>query len=307
LEDSTLLRIRRGFLNEDFRFFHLKDKKDEEHSFHYHDFNKIVIFISGNVTYVIEGKYYKLRSWDILFVSSSELHKPIIDPNEYYERIIIWVNSNFLENHSTEDSDLLTCFHTAAKEKLNLFRLNTDSLNRIKDTLFYLEKAIREKDFGGKILQNSYFIQLIVHLNRLMLRTKIKKDEKDIQYDERIINILTYINENLDSNLSIDSIASRFYINRYYLMHNFKSQTGYTLHNYILQKRLAKAAELVKKGLQTSNISEQCGFQDYSSFVRSFKKNFGLSPKQYYKVIEEIQQSYGIDTSGERDFYPFRE
>jgi AraC-like DNA-binding protein len=307
LEDSALLTIKRGFLNEDFRFFHLKDKKAEEHTFHYHDFNKIVIFISGNVTYVIEGKYYKLRPWDILFVSSNELHKPIIDPNEYYERIIIWVNSNFLESHSTEDSDLLTCFHTAAKEKLNLFRLYTDNLNIIKDTLFSLEKSIREKDFGGKILQNSYFIQLIVHLNRLMLRTKIKKDEKDIQYDERIISILTYINENLGSDLSVDSIASRFYINRYYLMHNFKSQTGYTLHNYILQKRLAKAAELVKKGLQTSNISEQCGFQDYSSFVRAFKKNFGLSPKQYYKAIEEIQRSYGINTYDERDFYPFRE
>jgi AraC-like DNA-binding protein len=307
LEDSALLKIKRGYLNEDFRFFHLKDRKAEEHIFHYHDFNKIVIFISGNVTYVIEGKYYKLRPWDFLFVSSNELHKPIIDPNEYYERIIIWVNSNFLENHSTEDSDLLTCFHAAAKEKLNLFRLSSDNLNIIKDTLFSLEKAIRDRDFGGKILQNSFFVQLIVYLNRLILRTKRKKDEKDIQYDERVVNILAYINDNLSSNLSIDSIASRFYINRYYLMHNFKNQTGYTLHNYILQKRLARAAALVKKGFQITTVSEQCGFQDYSSFVRAFKKNFGLSPRQYYKAIEEIQQSYSGDVSEEKDYYPFRE
>lgn len=307
LEDSALLKIKRGYLNEDFRFFHLKDKQAEEHTFHYHGFNKIVIFISGNVTYVIEGKYYKLSPWDILFVSSNEIHKPIIDPNEYYERIIIWVNSNYLKNHSTDDSDLLTCFHTAAKEKHNLFRLSSDNINIIRDTLFSLEKAIRERDFGGKLLQNSYFVQLIVYLNRLMIRTKTKKDEKDIHYDERIVNILTYINENLDGNLSIDSIASRFYINRYYLMHNFKNQTGYTIHNYISQKRLAKAAALVKKGLQATNVSEQCGFQDYSSFVRAFKKNFGLSPKQYYKAIEEIQQSYGGDVSEERDYYPFRE
>ena len=306
MEDSALLKIKRSYLNEDFRFFHLKDKKSEEHTFHYHDFNKIVIFISGDVTYVVEGKYYKLRPWDILFVSSNEVHKPIIDPNEYYERIIIWVNSNFLEGHSTDDNDLLTCFHTAAKEKLNLFRLDSDNLNIIKDTLFSLEKAIRDKDFGGKILQNSYFLQLIVYLNRLMFRSKAKKDERDIRYDERIVNILTYINENLDSDLSIDNIASRFYINRYYLMHNFKNQTGYTLHNYILQKRLTKAAALIKKGLQAAYVSEQCGFQDYSSFVRAFKKSFGLSPKQYYKAIEELQQSYDED-SEERDYYPFME
>jgi AraC-like DNA-binding protein len=300
------MKIKRGYLNEDFRFFHLKDKKVEEHTFHYHNFNKIVIFISGSVTYVIEGKYYKLKPWDILFVSSNELHKPIIDPNEYYERIIIWVNSSFLESHSTDGSNLLTCFSAAAREKLNLFRVSSDNLNIIKDTLFLLEKAIRDKDFGSAILQKSYFVQLIVYLNRLMLKASEKKDEKDVQYDERIINILTYINENLDGDLSIDSIASRVYINRYYLMHNFKSQTGYTLHNYILQKRLAKAEALVKKGLQAGSISEQCGFQDYSSFVRVFKKSFGLSPKQYYKAVKDIQESYVADVSEEKD-YPFRE
>ncbi len=307
MEDSALLKLTRGYLNEDFKFFHLKDKKAEEHAFHYHSFNKIVIFISGNVTYVIEGKYYKLRPWDILFISSNELHKPIIDSSEYYERIIIWVNSDFLEHNSTDDSDLLTCFYTAAKEKLNLFRSNSDNLNIIKDTIFSLEKAIRDKDFGGKILQKSYFIQLIVFLNRVLFRTKTKKDEQDIQYDERIVSIVTYINENLSGDLSIDSIASRFYINRYYLMHNFKNQTGYTLHGYILQKRLAKASALIKKGLMAANVSEQCGFNDYSTFVRAFKKSFGLSPKQYYKAIEEIQQSYGREIPEERDYYPFME
>jgi AraC-like DNA-binding protein len=301
LEESALLKIKRGYLNEDFRFFHLKDKKSEEHTFHYHDFNKIVIFISGNVTYVIEGKYYKLRPWDILFVGSNELHKPIIDSNEYYERIIIWVNSNFLVNHGTDDSDLSTCFDLAIKENIKLFRFSADNLNVIKDTLFSLEKEIRDRNFGGKILQNSIFIQLIVYLNRFILRVQTKKDEKDIQYDERIVNILSYINENLDSDLSIDNIASRFYMNRYYLMHHFKNQTGYTLHNYILQKRITKAAALIKKGLQITYVSDQCGFKDYSSFVRAFKKSFGLSPKQYYKAIEDIQHSYGEAINHESD------
>lgn len=300
MEESAILKIKKGYLNEDFKFFHLKDKKAEEHTFHYHDFNKIVIFIAGNVTYVIEGKYYKLKPWDILVVGSSELHKPIIDPNEYYERIIIWVNSNFLASHSSENGNLLSCFELAAKEKVNLFRLSTDQLSATREVLFSLERAIRERDFGDKILKNAIFLQLMVLLNRLMLRMKIKKDEKDIQYDERIINILAYVNENIEGDLAIEDIASRFYMSRYYLMHHFKDQTGYTLHHYILQKRLAKAAALIKRGLQISSAADQSGFKDYSSFVRAFKKSFGLSPKQYYKAIKEIQHSYGEDVLEER-------
>lgn len=306
MEDNALLKIKKGYLNENFRFFHLKDKIDEEHDFHYHDFNKIVIFISGNATYVIEGKYYKLKPWDMLFISSNEIHKPIIDSKEYYERIIIWVNSNFLLEHSTEDSDLLTCFHISKKEKLSLFRLSEDKLSLIKNTLFLLEKTMLSKEFGNKILQNSYFIQLLVFLNRLMLKTKSNSFEKDVQYDERIISILTYINENLSTDLSVNTIASKFYINRYYLMHNFKNQTGYTLHNYILQKRLAMAAALIKTGVKSGSVSEQCGFQDYSSFVRAFKKNFGLSPKNYCKAIKELEEAYNIGIVEYED-YPYRE
>lgn len=304
MEDNALIKIKRGYLNEDFRFFHLKDKKAEEHAFHYHDFNKIVIFISGNVTYAIEGKYYKLRPWDILFISSKEVHKPIIDSSEYYERIIIWVDSSFLEHQSTDESDLRSCFYLEVKEKSNLFRLTAENLNIVKETLYSLEKSIRDNEFGSKVLQNAYFIQLIVYLNRFMLKTKLNREEKDVQYDERIVNILAYVNENLSGDLSVEWIASKFYINRYYLMHNFKSETGYTLHNYILQKRLAKAAELIKKGVQASSVSEQCGFKDYSGFVRAFKKNFGLSPREYYKAIKDLQQHYGKKDIVE---YPFRE
>ena len=81
-----------GYLNTNFKLFHLKDKKAQNFEFHYHDFNKIIIFISGKVTYHIEGKSYELKPWDILLINNHDIHKPVIDPSEAYERIIIWVN-----------------------------------------------------------------------------------------------------------------------------------------------------------------------------------------------------------------------
>lgn len=275
--------IKRGFLKEDFKFFHLRDKKDMEFELHYHDFNKIIVFISGNVSYLIEGKAYKLKPWDILFVSSNDLHKVIINNNEPYERIIIWVNSNFLEMHNKNDSNLLTCFQLSSKHKINLFRMEEHNVSLIKHTLFSLESAIKDTDFGNILLRNSLFIQLMVYLNRLFMNNTNHIEKNDIEYDNQMEEIINYIKENLKDDLSIYTLSSKFFINKYYLMHKFKAQTGYTLHKYIQQKRLAFSKSLIIKGYKITDVCTNCGFGDYSSFIRAFKKAYGISPKDFYK------------------------
>jgi len=112
----------------------------------------------------------------------------------------------------------------------------------------------------------------------------------DFEYDDNINSILKYINENLNEDLSIESLSSGFYMSRYYLMHRFKEQTGYTVHSYILQKKLIMAHSLIKKGRPINEVSAECGFGDYSSFVRAFKKMFGLSPRNYYKSLVIISE-----------------
>ena len=57
---------KKGYLNSEFRLFHLTDQETQEVDYHYHDFDKITIFIKGSVTYTIEGKSYELRPYDIV-------------------------------------------------------------------------------------------------------------------------------------------------------------------------------------------------------------------------------------------------
>lgn len=281
--NSKQEKIRRGYLNEGFLFFHLKDKHTDEFQLHYHDFNKILIFLSGDVTYLIEGKFYKLKPWDLIFVSHNEVHKPIINPDKSYERIIIWINSDFLNEDVHEESDLLNCFQLASKEKMNLLRLNTEDNNIIRQLLNALEEATKDNTFGNYTLKKSLFLQMMVYLNRLFIGADINKIAMDIEYDERIATVLQYINNNLDKDLSISLLSAKVFLNKYYLMHLFKDQTGYTMHNYIIKKRLIKAVALIKQGDQLGQICDESGFSDYSSFVRAFKKEFGMSPKNYYK------------------------
>ena len=277
------VNLKRGYLNEDFHFFKLKDQKKNEFEYHYHDFNKIIIFLSGDVTYLIEGKSYKLKPWDILLVGKNDIHMPVISPDLSYERIVLWLNPVYLEEHNKNNCSLLNCFSLASERKLNLIRTNKMDILTLRQNLTELEEAVKDTTFGSEILKNALFIQLIVKINRLFLEMETDKRLEDITYDPRIEKVLSYINGNLDQELSIELLAKEFYLNKYYLMHLFKQETGYPLYGYIQKKRIMKASDLIKRGMQAGEVCSLCGFGDYSSFVRAFKKEFRLSPKQYYK------------------------
>lgn len=276
---------KRGYLRNDFELFHLKDRKSPEFDFHYHDFSKIIIFISGNVTYYIEGTGYRLQPWDILLVSNQEVHKPVIEQGELYERIVIWINPTFLQEHGSPECNLLTCFELASGNASNVLRLSRENLGNVRDILLQLEEAVKSREYGSKLLGNSLFVQFMILINRGFLGKLNASRIISMEYDETINAIIKYINDNLVEDLSIENLSDKFFMSRYHLMHKFKECTGYSIHSYILQKRLISANNLMKDGKAATEASLECGFNDYSSFMRAFKKMFGYSPREHRKNL----------------------
>ncbi len=269
-----------GYLNQKFKLFHLKDKTSKEFEFHYHDFDKIIIFLKGNVTYFIEGKAYYLKPWDILLVHHHDIHKPTIDSLEEYERIILWVDKDFISSQNDNSCDISTCFRLADERSFNLIRLDTEFQNRLKMIIKELEASLESEEFGSSLISNALFIQFMVYLNRIFLGDLYFKSDDVLKYDKQVEKILNYVNENITSELSIEYLSEKFFISKYYLMHKFKKETGFTLHNYILQKRLMLSYKLIQKGLPIMKACEQSGFKDYSSYLRAFKKLFHKAPSE---------------------------
>ena len=92
------------------------------------------------------------------------------------------------------------------------------------------------------------------------------------------LEISKYINDNLSAPLMLDNIADRFYLSKNHINRIFKAQVGTTVRNYIKLKRLYLAKELISNGNRPTDVYSKCGYNDYTTFFRAYKKQFDHSP-----------------------------
>ncbi len=273
---------KRGYLNEDFRLFHLKDSRAQKLKYHYHEFDKLILLLGGKVTYVVEGVTYFLRPWDLLLVQHNLIHKPIIDPDVPYERMVLWLGREWLEKRSDPGEALDTCFDTARERGFHLLRFGAEQRLSYMQLMQHMEESLHSGEFGAARLADTLCQQLLISVNRDILQDRTALDQQDsYRVDPKMEEILHYITAHLEEELSVDALAGRFYLSRYYLMHRFKAVTGYTVHQYISQKRLLRAGELIRGGMPVMKASEQAGFSEYSTFLRAFQNTFHMSPREF--------------------------
>lgn len=273
---------KRGYLNSDFRLFHLTDIVQKEFEFHYHEFHKITIFIKGNVQYYIEGKTYPLKPYDIVLVNRNDIHRILADPAVPYERIIMYISPSFIRAYHTDDYDLGYCFQKAKEEHSNVLRI--PSLE--KSTLFKiagrLEHSFSDTEYANDLYRQVLFLEFMIHLNRAAVKNRIEFLNTEL-CNEKILDILHYIHAHLTEPLNIDLLSQTFYISKYYMMRLFKAETGYTIGAYINYRRLLLARDLIYEGSSVTQACFSCGFRDYSAFLRAYKAQFHETPRSLRK------------------------
>jgi AraC-like DNA-binding protein len=92
------------------------------------------------------------------------------------------------------------------------------------------------------------------------------------------------VNEHLYEELSLDTICKKFYISKPQLCRIFKRATGSTVWEYVTTKRLIAAQRLIRSGIPVAEAARKCGFGDYTSFYRAYRKQFGEKPKEAHAL-----------------------
>ncbi len=270
---------KRGYLNSDFKLFHLTDIPAEEFEFHYHDFDKIIIFLSGHVDYTIEGRTYRLMPYDIVLVNHGEIHRPAIDQSVPYDRIIVYLSPDFLNSYQTQDYDLSECFRCAAKAHSNVLRMGAAEADSLFLTIRLLEKASTEEAYANDLYCQVLFLEFLIHLNRTALSHRQNYFAAS-HFNPKIVEITDFINQHLSWDLNVDLISRTFFLSKYHLMRLFKQETGYTIGGYINCKRLLMAKQLLLEEESITHICYLCGFKNYSTFFRAYRKFFHEAPHE---------------------------
>ncbi len=268
--------IKKGYLNSEFKLFHLTDQKTSEVDYHFHDFDKITIFLKGKVTYMIEGKSYELNPYDIVLVQHNDIHKLTIDNSEVYERIIMYISPNFINAYKSDSYDLSYCFQKAKEEGANVLRIPSLEKSSLFQAIARLEHSFEDNGYACDLFRQVLFLEFMIHLNRAALKNRLEYINT-AECNTKVIEILQYINHHLSGDLSIDHIADTFFLSKYYMMRLFKQETGYTIGNYVSSKRLLLAKELLLSGTPAAEVCYDCGYKDYSTFSRAYKSLFGES------------------------------
>lgn len=273
---------RAGYLEENYHYFHLRDTAGQERDFHFHEFDKVVVLLSGHVDYTVEDITYALKPWDVLLVKHHTIHKALIDKTEPYDRVIIYLDGKYFDR-IMPNAGLMDCFEKADKDGRQRITPDDGQQERLAAALEDYEAAMRDEELGAEAIRDTQMVKLLVLINRIYASGSTAPDRAEATRDPKIGAVLSYINENLGRELSVDELAEQAYLSRYHFMRLFKAQTGSTVHAYVRQKRLLYAARLIREGESAARAAAESGFSDYSAFHRAFRECFGISPGQLKK------------------------
>lgn len=266
-----------GYLNEPYKLFHLTDHEMKTYECHYHDFFKIMLFFSGDVDYFIEGITYRLEPFDIILVGAGEVHRPVIRSSAPYERIILYVSPELLTSYSSADYSLESCFQKQTEKAEHLPVLRTSSVHGLFRLCEKLESSLSDGKYAADLYSRCLLIQFLIELNRSFLTDPSRYIETESS-NQKITEILHYINEHLSEDLSIEALSKQFFISRRYLMYLFKKETGYSIGKYVNAKRLFSARDKIQHGASLTEACFSSGFQHYSTFTRSYYRMFRTTP-----------------------------
>lgn len=248
---------------------------------HTHNCSELFYVIEGNGQFLIENKTYPVSGNDLVIINPNVLHTELSLNASPLRYIVLGVEGLELKDNSSE------------YENSNFRIIN---LNNIKDNiLLYLQNMLHEMEAqspGHEIICQDLMEILIVLLGRQTnfstTFTPVNKKTSRLCGSTK-----RYIDNHYKETITLEVLAEQNHVSKYYLVHAFTQEFGISPINYLISRRIREAEHLLANtDLSLSTISSTAGFSSASYFAQIFKRQKGVTPREYRKESKKEQKSF---------------
>jgi AraC-like DNA-binding protein len=253
---------------------------------HFHTFYELCILLCPQTTHFLEGKPYELQTFDIIGIPPNLLHRTQYPAGAPCKRLIIQFNlPRNVTGLSNEYEQLLSIFH----QEMPIFRFEMELQQKLYRKLNDIFLLSQKTDPMRDLIIHIKFIEFLTMLFLNQEHNKYANQTEMTSMEKKMYSIASYIHAHYTEDLSLESLAQRFYISSCYLSHQFKDVTGFTLTDYIQMTRVRNVqALLINTQIPITEAALSCGFSSFSQFNRVFQKHIGKSPSQFRKQNQTL-------------------
>ena len=227
---------------------------------HLHPFHELLFFVGGDVTYSVESESRKLIENDLVLIPQGRYHFADVESCENYERYVLKFPDSILPHYVSEKISAMDSVYFSVKKYAFIFNQFDSFRENYNDEETYLL-------FVGE-------------LTKLLIMLLKEPNASSTDRNNVIARLIRYIDDNLQSSISLDTLSKEFSYSKSYISNEFKNVMKIPVMQYVRYKKVIAAHQMILAGEKKSVVADIFDFNDYSTFYRSYVKIIGHAPTE---------------------------
>ena len=273
------------FFPDDITIIHKVTLFNEKVGKHIHENFELLFIKSNDIIGTIGEKHYKVKKNTLVLLSNVDFHWFRMNKPGCFDRYVVTFMPENLASLSTNDTNLLDCFFFRPFPDSQIIELNEEQaiiIVSLFEGLITLTKPEKNKEYGNNLSIILQFANILLKINKYY---REKHELHFMNLDEKsqktIYSVINYLHTHYFEEITLDSLAGDFEIDKYKLSKTFKSVTGLSPIKYLIRCRLENAKQLLRTETSIDSVCFEVGFKSLSHFSKSFKTQYEISPKSY--------------------------